>query len=58
MSDKTETHPGTCPTHGLVQGQRRMPRPAFPIVVYAVRRLFAARRPYLCPDCGTPVVAR
>jgi hypothetical protein len=39
MSDKTETKIGTCPTHGSVRAERRMPRPGFPFVVYAFRRL-------------------
>jgi len=55
MPDQTETRTGTCPTHGTVQGERRMPRPGFPFVVYAIRRLLAARQPYRCPDCGAPV---
>jgi DNA-directed RNA polymerase subunit RPC12/RpoP len=33
-----------------------MPRPGFPFVVYALRRALAAKRPYRCPDCGTPVL--
>jgi hypothetical protein len=55
MSDKTETKIGTCPTHGSVRAERRMLRPGFPFVVYAVRRLMASDRPYLCPDCGATV---
>lgn len=55
MPDQTETRTGTCPTHGTVQAERQMPRPGFPFVVYAIRRLFAARKPYRCPDCGAPV---
>jgi hypothetical protein len=56
MSDTIETRTGTCPTHGTVPGERRMPRPGFPFIVYAIRRMLAAKRPYRCPDCGTPVV--
>lgn len=56
MSDQTETRTGTCPTHGTVRAERRMPRPGFPFVVYALRRLLAARRPYQCPECGTSVL--
>jgi hypothetical protein len=55
MSDQNETRVGTCPTHGIVRGERRMPRPGWPFVVYALRRLLAARRPYRCPDCNMPV---
>ena len=55
MPDQVETRTGTCPTHGTVQGERRMPRPGFPIFLYAIRRLLAARGPFRCPDCGSPV---
>lgn len=55
MPDQTETRTGTCPTHGTVQAERRMPRPGFPFVVYSIRRMLAAKRPYRCPDCGAPV---
>lgn len=55
MPDQTETKTGTCAEHGTVQGERRMPRPGFPFFVYAIRRLLAARRPYRCPDCGSPI---
>ena len=57
MSDKLETRPGTCPTHGTVRAERRMPRPGWPIVVYAIRRVLAGNRPFRCPDCGVPVTA-
>jgi hypothetical protein len=55
MSDQTETSTGICPTHGTVQAERRMPRPGWPYLVYAIRRMLAAKRPYRCPDCGMPV---
>jgi hypothetical protein len=55
MANKVETRTGTCPTHGTVEATRTMPSPGFPVVVYAVRRLFAANRPYTCPDCGAKV---
>ena len=53
--NQVETRTGTCPTHGSVQATRTMPRPGFPFVVYAIRRLLARRRPYRCPDCGAAV---
>lgn len=53
--NQVETRTGTCPTHGTVQATRTMPRPGFPFVVYAVRRMLAGRRPYRCPDCGAAV---
>lgn len=52
---QVETRTGTCPTHGTVQATRTMPRPGFPFVVYAIRRLLAGRKPYRCPDCGVAV---
>ncbi|HZS25492.1 MAG TPA: hypothetical protein VFA30_10980 [Gaiellaceae bacterium] len=55
MTDRTQTRPGTCPTHGGVAGERTVPTPGFPFLVYAVRRLVAARKPYVCPECGVPV---
>jgi hypothetical protein len=53
--NQVETRTGTCPTHGTVQATRTMPRPGFPFVVYAIRKLVASRRPYRCPDCGAAV---
>jgi hypothetical protein len=55
MPDRTETRPGSCPTHGTVRAERQMPRPGWPYAVYAIRRLLAARRPYRCPQCNAPV---
>jgi hypothetical protein len=53
MAKETQTQTGMCPTHGRVEATREMPKPGFPFVVYAVRRLIAARRPYRCPTCGS-----
>jgi hypothetical protein len=55
MGNQVETRTGTCPSHGTVQATRTMPKPGFPFVVYAVRRLLDGNRAYRCPDCGTPV---
>ena len=55
MADETQTRTGTCPTHGAVQATREMPKASFPVFLYAVRRLIAARRPYRCPTCGAAV---
>jgi hypothetical protein len=57
MPNQIETRAGTCPTHGTVQATRTMPKPGFPFLVYAVRRLLAGNRPYRCPDCGTAVTS-
>jgi hypothetical protein len=55
VATDTQTMTGTCPTHGTVEATREMPRPGFPFVVYAIRRMLASRRPYRCPTCGTTV---
>ena len=55
MASETQTRTGTCPTHGTVEATRELPKPSFPFFVYAVRRLVANRRPYLCPTCGAEV---
>jgi hypothetical protein len=55
MATETQTRTGTCPTHGRVEATREMPRPSFPFVVFAIRRVLASRRPYRCPTCGQPV---
>jgi hypothetical protein len=52
VATETQTRTGTCPTHGTVEATREMPRPGFPFVVYAIRRLIAGRKPYRCPTCG------
>ena len=54
MATETEIRTGICPTHGTVEATRVMPKPGFPFLVYAVRRMIAARRPYRCPTCGAP----
>jgi hypothetical protein len=55
MASETQTRTGTCPTHGTVEATREMPKPGFPIFVYAIRRFLANKRPYTCPDCGATV---
>lgn len=55
MANQTQTRTGTCPTHGTVEATREMPKPGFPVFVYAARRLIANRRPYHCPTCGKNV---
>jgi len=52
VATEMQTRTGTCPTHGSVEATREMPRPGFPFVVYAIRRLIASKRPYRCPTCG------
>jgi hypothetical protein len=55
MSTKTETASGLCASHGQVEATREMPGPSFPFFVYAIRRMIAQRRPYVCPTCGKAV---
>jgi hypothetical protein len=54
MASEVQVRPGRCATHGAVEARRQVPKPQFPFLVYAVRRLFASRRPFLCPTCGLP----
>jgi len=51
----TETQIGTCATHGSVQAERQLPKLTFPFLITAPMRYFARRKPYRCPDCGSPV---
>jgi hypothetical protein len=55
MAVEIQTQTGRCATHGEVQGEREMPKMGFPFVVFAVRRVMAKRKPYLCPECGKVV---
>jgi hypothetical protein len=54
-TDTLQTRRATCPQHGEVEAQRVLPGMRFPFVYYAIKRALAARRPYRCPDCGSPV---
>ncbi|HKD93120.1 MAG TPA: hypothetical protein VKB43_00220 [Gaiellaceae bacterium] len=55
MATTTETQTGTCATHGSVQAERQLPKLTFPFLITAPMRYFARRKPYRCPDCGSPV---
>ncbi|HWD07821.1 MAG TPA: hypothetical protein VHA57_01880 [Actinomycetota bacterium] len=55
MATKTQTRTGTCPTHGTVEATREVPGPSFPFIVYGIRLLMAAFKPFRCPTCGLPV---
>jgi hypothetical protein len=57
MANEQQTQRGTCPTHGEVEATRELPRPSFPFMLYAIRRLLAQRRPYCCPQCGSHVAS-
>jgi len=55
MATEVQTRAGRCATHGTVEATKEVPRPHFPFVIYAVRRVLANRRPFRCPSCGEPV---
>jgi hypothetical protein len=55
MATTTETRIGTCTTHGTVQAERQMPKLGFPFLVTGPKRYLAKRKPFRCPDCGSPV---
>jgi hypothetical protein len=55
MASETQTRTGNCPTQRTVEATPEMPKPGFPIFVYASRRILGNKRPYICPDCGAPV---
>jgi hypothetical protein len=58
MPTETEIVVGDCPTHGMVDATRELPRVTFPPLITAFRRAVAKRRrPYRCPMCGAPVQA-
>lgn len=46
---------GRCPTHGMVQATKAVPTVRFPFLVFGALRLWAQRRPYRCPGCGSAV---
>ena len=55
MATEVQTRSGRCATHGTVEATRDVPKPQFPFVLYAIRRLLATRRPFRCPTCGARV---
>ncbi len=55
MATITETRTATCPTHGSVLAERRIPKLTFPFLVTAAMRYLAKRKPFRCPDCGAAV---
>jgi hypothetical protein len=57
MPKEVQTQAGRCSTHGTVEATREVPKIGFPVVVYAIRRAVAQRRPFLCPECGAAVHA-
>jgi hypothetical protein len=45
VASEVQTQTGRCPTHGMVEATRQVPRVQFPFFVYAVRRALAKRKP-------------
>ena len=43
---------GRCPSHGIVEATRDVPKVSFPFIVYGIRRAKAALTPAQCPQCG------
>jgi hypothetical protein len=45
-------------SHQAVAGiDLEVPQIGFPFVVYTIWRAIAQRRPFRCPECGTPIQA-
>ncbi len=57
MAKEIQTQSGQCRTHGMVEATREIPGLGFPFVVFAIWRAMAKRRPFVCPECGSPVQA-
>ena len=57
MAKEVQTQARRCSTHGTVKATREVPKMGFPLVVYAIGRALAQRRPFLCPECGAAVQA-
>jgi hypothetical protein len=56
MPTETQVAIGECPTHGVVEAARELPRVTFPPLITSIQRAVAKRRrPYRCPTCGAPV---
>jgi hypothetical protein len=49
------THQGSCPAHGQVTAEKRVPKIKFPFFVTSAARGAAAVRPFRCPTCGARV---
>lgn len=54
---ETQTVNGQCPDHGNVESTRELPTIRFPVVYFTILRTIAKRRPFTCPQCGSPVKA-
>ena len=52
---ETQTHHGSCPSHGAVNAEKRVPKLTFPFVITGLARAVAGMRGYRCPECGAKV---
>jgi hypothetical protein len=50
--ESVQVRPSRCPTHGLVEGTRNVPKLRFPFIITGVIRLAATTHPFRCPQCG------
>jgi hypothetical protein len=57
INSEIRTRPGTCPSHGPVAGEKKVPKLRFPFIITGIGRGLAAARPYRCPDCGAKTSA-
>jgi hypothetical protein len=46
------SHEGSCPVHGQVTAEKRVPKLKFPFFVTGPARGAAMLRPFRCPTCG------
>jgi hypothetical protein len=51
INSEARTRPGTCPTHGQVTAEKKVPKLRFPFIISGIARALAAARPYRCPTC-------
>jgi hypothetical protein len=57
IDNETRTCAGSCPTHGAVSAEKKVPRLKFPFVITGLARGLARARPYRCPQCGAKTSA-
>jgi len=52
IDNEIRARPGTCPTHGRVTAEKKVPKLTFPFLITVPARAAAAVRAYRCPECG------
>lgn len=53
---ETRTRQGSCPAHGQVTAEKRVPKIKFPFLVTGPARGAAVLRRFRCPSCGAKVL--